>query len=191
MNDNNYIPTGYPQQQNMPVSSDEIYANTMQEDRVKNLIEQISPDNQLMDLQWRIKGYIKDPVTREWRKLDKDAPEPSSLLVARYVSYLSSILNQNTTLSNLSSSEINSMMKLCIEWLVDDLETNAEIYNLKGQYSELTRIGQLILNNTFMVLKRSQNGMESRRIFNTLQIHEGLNQGQQKKGLMEALKFWK
>ncbi len=175
----------------VPVKSDELYAAQIQEDRIKNLIYQISPDHQLLELQWRIKGYIKNPATGLWSKLNKDSPEPSPLLVSRYISYLSGILNQNTTLSNLSSGEINNIMKLIIEWLVDDLDANSEIYDLGKDYSERTRIGSLLLNTTFMVLKRAQNGMESRRIFKALSVTENLSAMPQQGGLKEALKFWK
>jgi len=172
-------------------SSDDLYAAKMQEERTRNLLQQIAPENQLLELQWRIKGYIKDPSTNEWMKVIKDAPEPSPILIARYISYLSSVLNQNTTFSNLSSGEINALMRLMIEWLTDDLDNNAENYGLKYDYSERTRIGHIMLNNTFMVLKRAQNGMESRRIFSALNVTESLTQQPQQKGMLDALKFWK
>lgn len=174
------------------VGSDNLYAAQIQEDRVRNLIQQISPDNQLMDLQWRIKGYVKNPKTNQWEKTDKDIKEISPILVSRYISYLSSILNQNTTLSNLSSTEINGIMKQAIEWLTDDLDSNAERYGLKDDFSERTRIGHILLNQTFFSLKRSQNGMESRRIFKTMNVHESLNpESQRRGGMLDAFKFWK
>jgi len=182
---------GMPQGQ-MPTSSDELYAKQIQQENTQNLISQISPDHQLLELQWRIKGYVKNVETGLWEKLDKKAPEPSPLLVGRYISYLSSILNQNTTLSNLSGAEINAIMKLVIEWLADDLDANAEEYGFRYDYSERTRIGQLMLNNTFLVLKRAQNGMESRRIFKTLNVSENLNDNQSgNSSWTDALKFWK
>lgn len=175
-------------EQEVPVQSDEIYANYLQEERVKNLISQISPDNQLAEIQWRIKGYVKNIATQQWEKVEQDAPEPSALLVSRYISWLSSLLNQNTTLSNLSSIEINRIMKTTIEWLTDDLRANSEAYGLGNNYTERTRIGHILLNNTFMVMKRAQNGMESRRIFAALNVTENLQQEPRRKGFMEAIK---
>ena len=179
--------------QPQPVVPDDLYAAQIQEDRVRNLIEQIAPDNQLLDLQWRIKGYVKNPQTKQWEKIDQESKEISNILVSRYISYLSSVLSQNTTLSNLSSAEINGIMKLVIEWLVDDMDSNAEIYGFKDNYSERTRIGHIILTNTFLALKRSQNGMESRRIFKALNVHETLNPNHQQKGggILDSFKFWK
>lgn len=172
-----------------PVKSDEIYANVLQEERVRNIIAQTSPDNQLVDVEWRIKGYKKNPFTQQWEKIDSRASEPPPLLVGRYITYLSSILNDNTRFTNLSSTEINKIMKLVIEWLVDDLDTHAEEYGMGNKYTERTRIGQIILNNTFLVLKRSENGMESRRIWNAINMQETFSmQPPQKRGFADALK---
>lgn len=178
--------------QDIPVSSDEIYANYLQEEKIKNLVQQTSPDNQLEDIEWRIKGYRKNPLTMSWEKVDPKMPEPSPILVSKYVSYLSSLLNENTRFTNLSGTEINAIMKLVIEWLTDDLDSNSVEYEIGYNYSERTRIGQIILNETYICLKRSQNGMESRRIFNALKVTESLSEyPQQKKGFGDALKFWK
>jgi len=196
----NYNQEGYPQPyqeggmgyaNKMPIDPNELPAMQMQEERVQNLIQQIAPDNQLLDLQWRIKGFIKNPVTKEWEKLEQEAPDISPILVSRYISYLSSLLNQNTTLSNLSTGEINSIVRLVIEWLTDDIDNNAAIYGIKNDYTERTRIGQMILNNTFMVLKRAQNGMESRRIFNALNVNQNISEVGQKKSSWDFLKVWK
>lgn len=174
-----------------PVKSDEIYANVMQEERVKNVIAQTSPDNQLLEVEYRIRGYRKT-IDGNWEKFDKNVPEPNPLLVGRYISYLSSILNDNTRFTNLSGTEINRIMTLCIEWLADDLDTNADEYGLSNNYTERTRIGQIMLNTIFTVFKRAESGMESRRIFNALNMNESINQPSQKKGgIMEALKIWK
>lgn len=175
----------------IPVTADELYATYLQEERVKNIISQISPDNQLLDLQWRIKGYIKNPVTQQWEKTNAKAPEPHPLLVARFISYLSSILNQNMSLSNLSSMEINKIMKSVIEWTIDDLRSNSEIYDIKNDYAERTRLAHILWNSTFATMKRALNGMESRRVFKALNVTENLSQLPKKRGLLDYLKVWK
>jgi len=174
-----------------PVSSDEIYANVMQEERVKNIIAQTSPDNQLTDIEWRIKGYKKNIYTQQWEKIDLKFEEPSPVLVGRYITFLSSVLNDNTRFTNLDSGEINKIMNHIIEWLVDDIDVNAQEYKLGSNYTERTRICNILLSQVFLVLKRSQNGMESRRIWASISMNESINQQPKKAGLMEALKFWK
>lgn len=177
--------------QNEPIKSDEIYANVMQEERVKNTIAQTSPDNQLVEIEWRIRGYRKDGSTGQWTRIGKGNSEPNDLLVSRYISFLSSILSDNTRFTNLSGMEINRVMKLCIEYIADDLDAHAEEYGLEKNYTERTRIGLIILNNTFFVLKRAENGMEGRRVWGSLNLTEQNAPMQQKRSLMDALKFWK
>ena len=189
--------TGQPIIQQVPVSSDEIYANAMQEDRVRNIISQISPDNQLYDIEMRIRGYRKDVQTGGWAKIDPRAPEPNHLLVSRYISYLGSLMNQNTSLTNLSAMQINKIMARTIEYLTDDMDANSEEYGLSRNYTERSRIGYIILNATFMVINRALNGMESRRLWRSLSLTEGSALGgqPQKKGMFgqlgDAIKFWK
>lgn len=181
----------YEQVQEVPVSQDEVYATALQEQRVTNIISQISPEHQLIEIEMRIKGYRKDHRKNRWVKIDENAPEPHHLLVSRFMAYLSSILNQNTTLSNLSDLQINRIMKLVIEYIVDDIDTNATTYGIASDYTERTRIGHIILNSVFFVLSRALNGQEARRMWKTLSLTESLDQPQQKKGLLDSLKVWK
>lgn len=176
--------------ESQPIKSDEVYANVMQEERVQNIIGQTSPDRQLIDIEWRIRGYRKNNLTNQWEKI-MDAPEPHPLLVGRYMSFLGSLLNDNTRFTNLSTTEINNLMRICIEYLSDDMETNAKEYNLFHNYTERTRIGLIVLNTTFIVLKRSQNGMESGRIWKSLNMNENNNPLQNKGGFLDNFKFWK
>lgn len=187
-------PYPQPQVQEMPVSSDELYANQIQEERVSNFISQISPSNQLMELQWRLKGYIRDEITREWVKVDPKASEPSPDMISRYVSFASSILNQSTTLTNMSTMQVNRMMDYIIEWYVDDMDTNAEDYGIKDNYTERTRIGMILLNFIFSALNRSLNGTESRRLFGTLTLNESQNMNpmqNKKRNFADAFSNWR
>lgn len=191
--DDGYISSTQGYQQQVPVSQDEMYATMLQEERVKNIIAQISPDNQLYEIEMRIKGYRKDTRSGDWIKINPDAPEPNPLLVSRFISYLSSLLNQNTSLSNLSENQVNKLMKLVIEYIVDDLDANAEEYKIKSSYTERTRIGHIILNSVFMVLNRALNGQEARRMWGTLSVTESAIDQQARRGggFLDALKFWK
>lgn len=179
-----------PQQQYQQDSS-AIYADQMREERVNNILQQINPDNLMADIENRIKGYRKDVYTDQWVKINPRAPEISEEMVASFMSFLGSVLNQNTSMSNFSSGEINSIMENIIEYIADDLTTNDEKYGIVGNYQEMSRIGNIISMTVFSVMKRAQNGMEARRVFSALKIHENLTQGPQQKGLVDTLKFWK
>jgi hypothetical protein len=175
--------------ENQPVSSDSVYAQILNEDRVRNTIAQTSPDNQLAEIEFRIRGFKKNIFTNQWEKINPDSESINNLLVERYISYLSSLLNDGTRYTNLSSMEINNIMFQMIEWLVDDLKSNSDKYKIHGDYSERTRIGHILLNHTFIVLKRSQDGREATRIWKALNLNEQINsQGQQKKGFFDKFK---
>ena len=192
----------YPQQQNpeqfyshqsTPISSDEMYANILQEERVKNIIAQVAPENHLLEIEMRIRGYKKDLYTGEWKKIDPNGPEVNGRLVERVTSYLSSILSQNTSLSNLTEQQINGIMRLVIRWVSDELDSHSEEYGLRSDYTERTRIGHIIFNSIFMVLSRALNGQEARRLWKSISLSEGTQFGQPKSSSKwkEALQFWK
>lgn len=180
------------QYQSVPVRSDELYANQMNEDKIKNIISQLDPENQLREIEMRIRGYKKNAITGDWEKIDPKIPEPPRILIARFISYLSSIMNQNTTQTNLSDAQINALMALTINYLADELDSNADIYHLENNYTERTRIGHIILNSMFMVLNRALNGQEAKRMWSAMSLNENQNPAnQQKNKLLSSLQFWK
>ncbi len=182
---------GIPQQPGMQ-QGQELQADLIQEERIANIIEQINPENFLEEIEYRIKGYKKDRKTKEWIKINQKGVEIPPILVERFMSFISSLLNQNTTLSNFSETEINRLMKMVIEYVSDDLSTHSEEYGLKSDYIERTRIGMIMLNVIFTVLKRSLNGTESRRIFGSLRVSETLTKSPTaSSGALDFLKFWK
>ena len=179
------------QQQEMPVTQDEMYATLIQEDRIKNIIAQISPDNQLYEIEMRIKGLRKNVLTNQWEKININAKETNPLLVGRFMSFLSAFMSQNTSLSNLSELGINRIMNVVIEYIVDALDTNSEEYEIGTNYTERTRIGSIIIASTFMILNRALNGSEARRMWSSVNVNEALGSMGQKKNWTDALKFWK
>lgn len=182
---------GQPQPQISQYDPNTIYAENLKEEKLHNILQQINPDNIMADIEHRIKGYRKDIMTNEWVKINKDSPELNAELVSNFMSFLGSILNQNTSMSNFSASEINGIMDMLIEYIADDLDVNDKKYGLEGEYQEMSRIGNIISMTVFTVLKRAQNGMEARRIFSALKINENLTQAPQQKGMLDAMKFWK
>lgn len=177
-------------QQSQANDPNTLYADQMKEEKITNILSQINPDNLLADIEYRIRGFKKNNLTGEWEKIDKNSVDISEKLVANFMSYLGSVLNQNTSMSNFSSNEVNSIMENIIEYIADDLTVNDDKYKLVGNYQEMSRIGNVICMTIFSVLKRAQNGMEARRVFSALKISETLTQAPQKKGLVDALKFW-
>lgn len=178
------------QQQEIDANPNAIYADNMREERVTNILGQINPDKLVVDIENRIRGKRKDPYTEQWVDVSEHK-KVSELLVADLVSYLGAFLNDNTTLSNYSETEINNLMEKVIEYLRDTLADNDEKYGLKGDYHEMTRIADIVCQEIFAVLKRALHGQESRRIFGALRVTESLNNQQKKRGILDAVQIWK
>ncbi len=165
-----------------------LYADNMREERTTNILSQINPDNLLTDIEHRIRGEKKNVYSGEWEPIAEGVPEISPILVSNFISFLGSILNQNTSMSNFTSGEINNLMGVITDWIKSDLIVHAKIYNMEGQYTEYDRIGFIILNNCFAVFKRALNGQESRRIFGIMRMTENSSSG--KRGFKDNFKFW-
>jgi len=179
------------QQQQQQIANDpnSIYADTMREEKTTNILQQINPDNLLADIEHRIRGEKKD-FTGEWKPISEKANKVSEQLIADFISFLGCILNQNTSMSNFSPQEINNLMELIRNWVMGHLIVNAEKYGIEGQYSEYDRIGHIVCSTCFTVLKRAQNGQESRRIFKIMKLTESSASSKNKGGFAENFKFW-
>jgi hypothetical protein len=206
-----------------------IYADSLRDDKIRNVISQIDPANLLEEIEHRIRGEKKNSFTQEWQPIDVKATPISEKLVSNYISFLGTYLTQNTSMSNYSPREINSIMEVIIDHIRDDLSDNADMYGLvkrrtvmekmpckkliytiegnkrivtyqeeikeikrilseEVDYNEFNRIGHIICQSTFAVLKQAQNGMLAQRIFKALRVNETL--GGEKKNAVEMLKFW-
>lgn len=196
------------------MSSDEIYATYLQEEKIKNIITQISPSNALVEIEMRLKGKRKDHITNRW--IDGVNPRIDDKIIENYISYLSSFMNENLTLGNLSPQQIARIMKCVVEYITDDLDTHGEDYNIgeymetldevydmrtkrytrfkrkvfMPNYTERTRIGHIMLNSTFFVLLRSLNGIEARRFWSSLTMSDSLGGMPQQKN-KDWWKIWK
>jgi|SRR6056297_1989529 len=185
------IPQEYYEQPKQPVSPNDIYASQLNEEKIRNIVAQISPSNQVQEIEMRLKGYKKNFMTDQWEKISENAGNIPEDLVSRYVSWLSTFMNINTTLGNLSGGQITGLMRNAIEWVVDDIDAHAEEYGISGDYTERTRLADMLLTSTFVVLNRSLNGIESRRFWSSLSMAESSSMMPQQSKSSDWWKFWK
>src|SRR3989304_8015824 len=121
------------QQQQQDQDPNSLYADYMREEKVTNIIQQLNPDNLVEDIEHRIRGEKKNRYSKEWEKINPNSKKViSNLMIENYISFLSSLLNQNTSLSNFSSGEINNLMNMIVEHIRDDLSDNADNYGFIG-----------------------------------------------------------
>lgn len=178
-----------------------MYVQEQREEKTTNILAQISPDSLLEDIEQRIRGKKRNNFTRAWEDISEDSTfKVSEEMVVNFMTFLGAILNQNTTMSNFSSSEINNIMAMVLSYVSTDLDVNYEKYGLtitdeatgevEANYTEMSRVGHIIQLTIFTVLKRAMNGSESRRVFGSLNVNESLNTNPQKKSLKDAMSFW-
>ena len=168
-----------------------VYADAMREERTANLLDQLNPDNLLTDIEHRIRGEKKDPFTQKWIPISKKyTREINEELVSNFVSFLGAILNQNTSMSNFSTNEINNMMGMIITYVKNDLTVNDEKYDIVGNWTEMDRIANIICITCLSTFKQALNGTFSRRVFGTMKVSADLTR-EPKKSWKDALAVWR
>jgi uncharacterized membrane protein YheB (UPF0754 family) len=139
-----------------------VYSEYLKEERVRNIVEQINPDSLLEDIEHRIRGQIKDRFTKEWKFInEKEPPKVSEKMISNYISYLGSTLNQNTSLSNFSTKEINNLMENTVEYIRDDLSDNTVEYGFDKSkkvlaLKEVKVLKKKIVNNQLVITEEIQ-----------------------------------
>ncbi len=178
------------QQQQEAIANDpnSMYADALREEKATNILAQIDPGNLLNDIEHRIRGEKKDGYG-QWSAVSKSKGNVSEELVSDFISYLGSILNQNTSMSNFKPQEVNNLMELITDWVKTNFIVNAELYGIEGNYPEYDRIGHIVLNSCFTVFKRALNGSESRKIFRMMKMNETINPSKENK-FTDNFKFW-
>ncbi len=178
------------EQQDKATASDPnaMYADMQREEKAINILAQINPDNLLTDIEHRIRGEKKG-FNGQWTVISVNKKPVSEEMVSDFISFLGSILNQNTSMSNFKEGEVNNLMEMITDWVKDNLDVNAVRYGIEGDYTEYDRIAHIVCSTCFAVFKRALNGGESRRIFKMMRMNENINP-EKKNKLTDNFKFW-
>ncbi len=178
------------QQEQIDGDPQQIYADSLREERTSNLLDQLNPDNLLVDVEHRIRGEKKNPFTKQWEPRTGASRIINEQLISNFMSFLGAILNQNVSMSNFSEREINNLMRIIISYVSNDLTTNDQKYGLSGDYTEMTRIANIICITCFATFKQALNGTLSRRVFGSLKLDASLTRNDNK-NWRDSLAFWK
>lgn len=178
----NVIPTSA----STPISVGNISQSLMQEDRVKNFISQTSPTLTLQGINYILQGYVYDQTKEEWIKVADGIPDKVRL---DFLQFITPDLSEDVRMTNLSADQINSIMAFVIEWVVDYLDIVADEEELEEE--QMTKIGLILIKAVYYTLLRSQNGMESSRIFHSLKMGDTLSSQMPTQKQEAWYKFWK
>jgi len=172
-----------PAQQPSPTR---MYDTLIQEERMKNFMGQTSPTLQMKNIDYILRGYMYSEEERKYVKVSDGIPNEIRL---DFLQMLTPHLSEDVRMTNLSANQINNMMAFIIEWVTDYLDNVADKHNLDE--TQLTKIGLICLSAVYYTILRSQDGMESRRIFGSLKMGENLTPFPQGKGEKDWWKIWK
>lgn len=183
--------------QNQRTTSDDEYAGSMREEKLRSFLSEIDPSNQAQHIIMKLRGYRYNHHTEMWEKR-KEAFVLSDDFIAKVEYVLSEELSLNTTFGNMQPNDVNRLMDLLIEILVNDSITYGSVYyaeyNGKRIYfdqDDTTKevILSGIFSAVFKCLRRSLNGRESDRFFRSFRMNENIAPPKgEKGGMMEAVK---
>lgn len=185
-------------QQATMTSSDDEYAGQIREQRVRTLLTEIDPANQVEAIIMKIRGYRYNKIIEEWQRVDA-APQISENFIGKVEYILNEELSLNTTFSNIQPADVNRYMSLLIDVLISDVvvhgrEYTVDIAGKKFDLSDDNNIREIILLGIFSAvykcLRRAINGVEARRFFGSLRMNETLSPMQNKSSnaMMDAVK---
>ncbi len=162
--------------------SDEVYSAMLQERRMENVLDQLNPERLIVEIEYRLKGYRKEKGN--WKLIGKQEKKVSEELLSDILSILSSVLANNTSVSNYQPDEINKIMKTLGKNLVDAMREKDSEYGLEDNYAERKRIMFIIGFTVFATMKQAQGGHHSKRLFDSIQVKDSFSQQpQQRSGL--------
>ena len=185
------------QQSNARTSSDEEYAGAIREEKIRTLISEIDPSQNVEPIIMRLRGYRFNRQAELWERSDK-ALIVSDNFVVKVEYILSNELSLNTTFGNLQPNDVNRMMEFLIETLTNDVIEHGQNYSVtynqkEVKFSDDHATKEIILNEIFSsvykALRRSINGKESERFFRSLRMNETISPPKNERGgFMESVK---
>ena len=180
-----YQPQGYPQedpQAPMPYSN---------EGSVANIVSQIDPSTIINNLDHALAGEFFNDRTNSWEMNPSKKALVNDACRGAIVSYVTGILNNNSTLSIISPQQLGFIMEGVVESITRMFVTNLEEFGFvpegvgykkkcfenKGtpDTARMTMVANMVYSVMFLTLSRALNGMESRKIFSSLSLNDSMN----------------
>jgi len=165
------------------------------ENTVDNLVAQIDPKQIIDNLDHALKGEIYNKETGMWILNPSGRPIVNDECRGAVVSYITGILNNNTTMAIISEKQLSYVMESIIETITRMFVVNLErfgfvppgkrynegIYENKGtpDSAKMTKVANMIYSVMFLTLSRALGGMESKKIFNSLSMTDAINYGRE------------
>jgi len=177
-------PQGYPQdEQQMPMYTPE--------GSISNIVGQIDPNTIVDNLNHSLKGEFFDKEKGLWIMNPSGVPLVNDSCRGYIISYITGVMNNNSTMAIISQQQLGYLMESVIEEINKEFVCNLErfgfvpagvgfdnsCYMNKGtpDSARMDSVSGMMYRAVFSCYTRSLNGMESKKIFSSLKMSDGLN----------------
>lgn len=177
----------YPQEQPMPMFTPE--------SSISNIVGQIDPSMIVDNLNHSLKGEFYDKEKGMWVMNPSGVPLVNDACRGFIISYVTGVLNNNSTMAIITQQQLGYLMESIIEDLCKEFVCNLErfgfvpkgkgfkdnLFENKGSpdSARMSSVTNMVYRAVFSCYTRSLNGMESRKVFSSLRMSDDLNFQQQ------------
>lgn len=161
------------------------------EGSISNIVGQIDPNTIIDNLNHSLKGEFFDKEKGLWIMNPSNVPLVNDACRGFVISYVTGIMNNNSTMGIISQQQLGYIMESVIEELGKEFVCNLERFGfvaegkgfLKGCYenkgtpdsARMSSVCGMVFRAVFSCYTRSLNGMESKKVFSSLHMTDGLN----------------
>ena len=170
------------------------YLDSGEVNNVANVLGQIDPTKLVQKLNHILKGEIYDDVDRMWKMIEEGKPLVNDSCRKGCISFVTSFLSNNTTMTILQPQQINNVMDGVLKTIRQLFIQNLDEYGFLENNGEnlrmgtMTMVGNLVGATIFFSLSRATNGMESNKIFKSLTMSDSMSYApQQKRGIISRI----
>ena len=172
-----------PEQQQMPMYTPE--------GSISNIVGQIDPSTIIDNLNHSLKGEFFDKELGVWKMNPSNVPLVNDACRGFIISYVTGIMNNNSTMAIIKEQQLGFLMESVIEEMGREFVCNLERFGFvpkgpgydAGRYenkgtpesSRMSSVSGMVFRAVFSCYTRSLNGMESKKIFSSLNMSDGLN----------------
>jgi len=167
------------------------------ESNISNIVGQIDPTMIVDNLNHSLKGEFYDKERGMWVMNPSGVPLVNDSCRGFIISYVTGVLNNNSTMAIITQQQLGYLMESIIEDLGKEFVCNLErfgfvpegkgfennLFENKGSpdSARMSSVTNMVYRSVFSCYTRSINGMESKKIFSSLRMTDGLdfNPGQQ------------
>ena len=165
------------------------------EGSVSNIVGQIDPATIVDNLNHSLRGEFYDKEQGKWKMNPTGKPLVNDACRGFIISYVTGILNNNSVMATISQQQLGFLMETIIEELGKEFVCNLEKFGFvppgpgyeNGVYmnqgtpdsARMSSVTGIVFRAVFSCYTRSLNGMESRKLFSSLNMNDSLNFAQQ------------